>query len=71
MSYYTSTNKTQLEAYNAYVSAQIGLSDPYGWANTRKHPQRDEWAIFKHETHTSETLNEVNELDETWQISEP
>ena len=71
MSYYTSTNKTELEAYNAYVSGQIGLKDPYGWANIRKHPTREEWVIMKHEIHTSDTLQEVNELDETWQTSEP
>ena len=67
MSYYTSANKTEVEAYNAYVSGQIGLSSPYGWADLRKHPTRDEWAILKHEIHTSDTLQEVSELPEDWQ----
>jgi len=63
--YYTSTNKSELEAYNHYVSEQIGLNNPYGWANIRKHPTREEWAIVKHAIHTSNSLTE-SELDETW-----
>lgn len=63
--YYISTNKSELEAYNTYVSDQIGLSIPYGWANIRKHPEREEWAIMKHAIHTSSTLTE-SELDESW-----
>jgi len=63
--YYISNNKSELEAYNAYVSEQIGLKDPYGWAYIRKHPNRDEYAIAKHAIHTSSTLTE-SELDESW-----
>jgi len=63
--YYKSNNKSELQAYNAYVSEQIGLKDPYGWASIRKHPNREEYAIMKHAIHTSQTLTE-SELDETW-----
>jgi len=63
--YYISTNKSELEAYNAYVSEQIGLKNPYDWAHIRKHPNREQWAIAKHAIHTSTTLTE-SELDESW-----
>lgn len=63
--YYISTNKSELEAYNAHVSQQIGLNNPYGWASIRKHPNREEYAIMKHAIHTSNSLTE-SELDETW-----
>ena len=64
MSYLIGTKK-DCQTYNNYVSSQIGLKDPYGWAQIRKHPQREEWAIMKHAIHTSNSLTE-SELDETW-----
>lgn len=62
MSYYTSTNKQEIDEYNAYVSAQIWLTDPYGWANVIEHKEGNQFAIIKHEVHTSSTLQEVEEL---------
>ena len=68
MSYYISNNKQELDEYNAYVSAKIGLTDPYGWSNVIEHKDGGQFAILKHEVHTSETLTELASLDGWFEI---
>ena len=65
MMYYIGT-KEACESYNQKVKEMEGYKSPTNrWANIRKHPTREEYAIVKHAIHASNSLTE-SELDETW-----
>ena len=36
------------------------------WAEARKHPVEDKWAIVKHKNYEHATMEQVAELDSTW-----
>ena len=63
--YYTSTDKTELEAYNTLVVEGEGYDGVYttDWANIIEHKDGGQFAILKHQVHTSNTLTELSSLD--------
>ena len=62
--YYTSTNKADLEAYNAKVTeSQNYQGTTKRWAEVITHKDGNQFAILKHEVHTSDTLTELASLD--------
>lgn len=61
--YYISQNKIDLENYNSFVSNQVGLNNPFGWASILEHQNGIDFAILKHEIHTDNTLTETPNLE--------
>jgi len=54
-------------AYDNAVTAGEGYNGTTTrWAEPRKHPVEDKWAIVKHKNYTDETMESVAELDSTW-----
>ena len=72
MSYLIST-KTDCENYDKYVSDKIGVDGTrvVNWANPRKHPDKNEWAIQVHDSYPPESGNVVSELPEDWTPQTP
>ena len=67
--YYTSTNKADLEAYNAKVTeSQNYQGTTKRWSEVITHKDGGQFAILKHEVHTSETLKELASLDGWFEI---
>ena len=64
MSYLIGTKK-DCQTYDNYVSDKIGL-EGYNWAQPRKHPTQNIYAILVHEIHTPQSGEVVSELDESW-----
>ena len=67
MAYYTSTRKSELEAYNTLVVNGEGYDGNYttDWANIIEHPNGSEYAVLKHDSYTDE-LTEVEALGNEW-----
>jgi len=67
MAYYTSTIKSELEAYNTLVVNGEGYDGVYttDWATIVKHPNGIEYAVLKHDSYTAE-LTEVEALGSDW-----
>jgi hypothetical protein len=62
--YYTSTNISELEAYNSQVGLLIGLvAPPYKWAQVITHKGGGLYAIQKHDVHTSVDFDEIESLE--------
>ena len=66
--YYTSTNKSELEAYNDLVTNNEGYDGHYTtkWANIIEHPTREEYAILANSKYEEETLNLEPTLSNDW-----
>jgi len=71
MAYYTSTKKSELEAYNTLVVNGEGYDVVYttNWATIIEHPNGSDYAILKHDSYTAE-LTEVEALGNEWFNSE-
>ena len=56
MAYYTSTKKSDLEAYNTSVVEGEGYDGVYttNWAGIIEHPNGVDFAIVKHKSYTAE-----------------
>jgi hypothetical protein len=67
MAYYTSTNKSELEAYNTLVVNGEGYDGVYttDWATIIEHPNGSDYAILKHDSYTAE-LTEEETLGSEW-----
>ena len=67
MAYYTSINKSELEAYNTLVVNGEGYDGIYttDWASIIEHPNGSNYAILKHDSYTAE-LTEEEILGAEW-----
>ena len=65
MGYYLGT-KTACEAYNKQVADLIGLEFPYSWSSVIENKYGTQFAILKHDVHTSNDLQEGEALPENW-----
>ena len=65
--YYTSKNKTELEAYNILVSQSENYDGvtTIGWAKVVEHQNGEDFAILAHSKYESE-LTELESLSEDW-----
>ena len=65
--YYTSDNKSDLEAYNNLVVVSEGYDGrtTQRWANVIEHPEETQFAILKHDNYQTD-LNTVETLDSSW-----
>jgi len=71
MSYYITNNKAEAEEYNTACTTAHGHngSTTAQWATIRKHPTKELFAIQKGAVY-SETMQLVDELDETWTVND-
>jgi len=60
MAYYTSTNKSELQAYNTLVVEGEGYDGIYttDWASIIEHPNGTDYAILKHDSYETELTQE-------------
>ena len=67
MAYYTSQNKSELEAYNTLVVEGEGYDGVYttDWATIISHPNGTDYAILKHNSYEV-SLTEEDALGEEW-----
>ncbi len=67
MAYYTSTNKSELEAYNTSVVQGEGYDGVYttDWAGIIEHPNGVDFAIVKHDSYDTD-LTEEESLGAEW-----
>jgi hypothetical protein len=64
--YYIGT-EDQCNAYDSTVTTSENYQGTTKrWAEPRKHPVEDKWAIVKHIKYTDETMESVVELDASW-----
>jgi len=67
MAYYTSTNKSELEAYNTLVVNGEGYDGVYttDWASIIEHPNGVDFAMLKHDDYTAD-LTLIETLGADW-----
>lgn len=72
MAYYTSTDKSELEAYNTLVTEGENYDGvkTVRWASIYSHPNGLDFAIKKHPTYSVTELTEVETLGSEWFPSE-
>jgi len=59
--------EAQCIAYDNTVTTGEGYTGTTTrWAEPRKHPVEDKWAIVKHKNYEEATMEYVAELDSTW-----
>ena len=59
--------EAQCNAYDATVTTGENYNGTTTrWAEPRKHPVEDKWAIVKHMNYEEATMEYVAELDSTW-----
>ena len=60
MAYYTSTNKSELQAYNTLVVEGEGYDGVYttNWSTIIEHPNGSDYAILKHDSYETELTQE-------------
>ena len=67
--YYIGTEQECLD-YDAYVTSNKNYAYPTdNWANPKKHPTEEKWAIIANSAFTS-SLQSVEVLDESWTPTE-
>jgi len=60
-------SKSQCDYYDDKVTNGEGYNGTTTrWAEPRKHPVEDKWAIVKHKNYEEATMEYVAELDSTW-----
>lgn len=69
--YYTSSNREDLEAYNATVTLSEGYNGTtQQWANIIEHKDGGQFAILKHGSYVDSSFLEVESLDGWFEIEE-
>ena len=60
MAYYTSTTRSELEAYNTLVVEGEGYDGVYttNWSTIIEHPNGSDYAILKHDSYETELTQE-------------
>lgn len=66
--FYISNNKADLEAYNQRVvdGEQYDGTTTTTWANIIEHQNGNQFAIFKHDKYHDDSLQSLEDLDESW-----
>ena len=66
--YYISQNREALEIYNATVveSEKYDGTTTTTWANIIEHQNGNQFAILKHRKYNDDTLQTIEDLDESW-----
>ena len=71
---YIGTEAQCLEYDSAVIAGEGYNGTTTRWAEPRKHPLEEKWAIVKHMNYDHATMEWVQELDSTWspdEIQEP
>lgn len=64
--YLIGTEAQCLEYDSAVIAGEGYSGTTTRWAEPRKHPVEDKWAIVKHKSYDHATMEQVEVLDSTW-----